>query len=233
MHITEDQELFTFVIAIAILFTFGGYKYRREGMNFIKNVFEKDRKLGTLLLIMITTVGTVFLTPMTPYNILAAYLYSPLYAFLVCLISHAVAASACFFISRKYAPKFIKDKLNDLKLFKLLSKKDNLTSRQWIELTTLTRASPNFPYAPISYLWGFTNISFTDFLIGTVIGTIPYLVLELYLIYSAGDLITGKYNYHVIIGIVVTIVISYIIDRYVNKLLKEKTGPGHIKRTTQ
>lgn len=222
VRITEDEELLAFVVAITVLFSAGGYRYRKELMTFIKDVFEKDRRLGTLLYLGMTTLGTVLLSPITPFNILAVLVYTPFNAFLISLLGHVLGASLAFFISREYAPHFIKNKLDDLKVFKLLSKKSNLSTKEWTELVALTRVSPNFPYAPISYLWGFTEVPFTDFLVGTTIGTIPYLVLELYLIYQAGDVLTGKYNYHVVIGIVVTIFVTYLLDRYVRKLLKEK-----------
>jgi uncharacterized membrane protein YdjX (TVP38/TMEM64 family) len=222
MVLSQEDDFYLIVIAIFVIVTGVFYKYNKQIVKIIEIVFKRNHILGTFLFILISTVSGLFLAPVTPFNILAIYLYPPVMAFTISMVAHVTSALANFYIARHFEPKIIRDKLDKISFFKLASKKSNLSANEWLELSILTRVSPNFPYAVISYLWGFTKIPVEQFLIGTIIGTIPYLVLEMYVIHGAKRFITGERNYFVVGSIVVTLLISYGIDKFVQHLIDKK-----------
>lgn len=213
------------VVAISILsFIVVGillYKENKQIQNLITVIFKTNKYLGTALYLILGSVLTLFFVPITPFNALALYLYSTPMAFLISLIMHLISASVEFFIARHYTPKFIKSKLDEIDLLKKLMTMKNLSTRKWIELSTLTRASPNFPYALVSYMWGMTEIPYQYFLLGTILGCLPYLSMELFMLKSAGKIITGEDPWHQIVMIGGTLFFSFLLGKYIEHLIKK------------
>ncbi len=222
MSLPRENE-YLILLAISILFLgVSAFKYKKVLLHFIEIVFKKNVILGTFLFLILCTMSSLLLIPITPFNILALYLYNPIPAFMMAMLAHIITALVGYYIAKQFEPNIIKDKLNKFSFFDLVSKKNNLTREEWLELSILTRVSPNFPFALISYLWGFTAIPIPEYLIGVVVGTIPYLLVEMYIIYSAGRFIKGERNYTIIMSVIVTLLLSYGIDRFVDHLIKEK-----------
>jgi uncharacterized membrane protein YdjX (TVP38/TMEM64 family) len=222
LHLSQSEEFLISVVLSYLVVGFLIFRYKKYVLNIVKKVFQQNRLWGSILYILVTTIATMLFAPVTPFNMLAMYLWPPWEAFLMSLAAHVFSASVEFYIARTFEPDFLQKSLAKSEIFQFMSASENLTSWQWLELATLTRASPNFPYALISYLWGFTKIPYLEFVIGTTVGCIPYLLAELYLIYSAGEIITGNYSTHVLVGIVVTIVMTFYIEHKIKGMLKER-----------
>ena len=223
MPVTQSEEFFaaaflSYVFVFALI-----YFYKDKLTSLIKRVFEKDRIKGSILYVAITSIAITLFAPITPFNVLAMYIYKPPVAFGMSLIAHIIGASLQFYISRKLEPTFLKKEMDKNEVFKLLSSKEqskDISGGDWILLSVLTRASPSFPYAMVSYLWGFTKISYINFIVGTILGCIPYLLGELYIIYNATHLLERKGNYKfTILAIIVTIALIFVIEEVIKKIL--------------
>lgn len=213
------------IVAISILsFIIVGifiYKENKHIQNLITIIFKNNKYLGTIFYLIVGTILTMFFLPITPFNALALYLYPTPIAFLITLIMHLISASVEFFISRHYTPTFIKSKLDEVDLLKKLMTMKGLSPSKWLELSTLTRASPNFPYALVSYMWGMTEIPYYYFILGTFFGCLPYLFMELFMLKSAGKIITGEDPWHQIMMIGVTLFLSFALGKYIEHVIKK------------
>lgn len=193
-------------------------KHNKHILKLIETIFHKNKLHGSILYLFFTTLCTAFLIPITPFNALALYLYSPINGFLMSLLAHIVSGLFEFYIARFYAPQIIKERLEDNHILKSLIEKD-FSQREWIELSTLLRLSPNFPYAFISYFLGFTKIPVSEFLIGSVLGCFPYLGMELYMLYNAGQVFIGKGRKSAIFMISATFIFSILLGKYVETIV--------------
>jgi uncharacterized membrane protein YdjX (TVP38/TMEM64 family) len=210
------------ILVVLVILNVLAVKHRERLMTYIKQVFKKDPVWGTSIYLVLGVLTTLFLVPITPFNILAIYLYSPWNAYFVAMLMHVISAAAAFYITKEYKPKVLADKLHEYELFKLLENGKDISTTEWLTLVTLTRLSPNFPFALVSYMWGFTNVPFSVFIIGTVLGATLPLLLELYVIYNVGEVIEGHHGKTIIGGIVLTVLITLTIRYIVDRIIEEK-----------
>lgn len=220
MNIYEKYVLVITVVTVLINGLL--YKYK-EGLNMnIQKVFKKDKRLGTALFVLFSSGITLFLAPTTPFNIIALYLYKPLEALAVVVLFHLISGITAFYLARKYQPESLKKRLKKNKIYNLLSDNDDISFYDWTALCSLSRLSMSFPFSVISYMWGFTKIPFEAYLIGTTIGAIIPILLELYLLYNVGELIEGKGKKHIFISIIFTLGTIYAMDRIMKNLLHKQ-----------
>ena len=100
-----------------------------------------------------------------------------------------------------------------------------IQKKEWLELTTLSRLPPNYPYHLVSYFWGITDVNILIFIIGSIIGILPGLSLETYIGYKFSDIKNiFKSNHSIIISticIIVTIIITLWIGYKAEKILNK------------
>lgn len=226
------------VLIIGVIFNYNKHIFKK----LIVSSFNKNKIIGSALFIVLSTIAILLLMPVTPFNIIALYLYNPIPAILMAILAHITSAVACFYVSKYYQPQFLEYEFEKFEIYDLLKSgnstqsdklkvdtqpksqsqsKDTITTTDWFILVVLTRLSPNFPYGLISYMWGTTNIPISIYLIGTILGCIPFLIIELYLLYNAGQVIAGNSNLFIFISIIVTFGISYSLELYSNYLIEQ------------
>jgi len=96
----------------------------------------------------------------------------------------------------------------------------------------LTRLIPFFPFKPANYVFGLAKFRLRDFVLGTVIGIIPFTLTNVYLGSIAADLATlgagrqprtpwqwGAYT----VGLLIAIAALIYITRTAKRILAEET----------
>eukprot|EP00040_Diaphanoeca_grandis_P012882 m.65128 g.65128 ORF g.65128 m.65128 type:complete len:314 (-) comp23524_c0_seq1:64-1005(-) len=181
---------------------------------------------GPLVLLLLIAVLVPLCVPTTPLNIGAGFLFG--WGGLPVITGGAlIGASVAFFISRKFYAEAAERRLANVKIYRTL----NLLFMQdqgkfswnstWIVF--LTRASPLFPFPLINYANGLTRVAFSSYLLATLIGMLPWQIVDIYLgdeiknIAEIGTPHSGKY----LIGVLIfTVVMTAFVTVYARRLLK-------------
>lgn len=219
MYSLEKQLSFALSYGLAFFIMFYHHKSIKK---YIVNTFNHSQYQGTALFLFVSVVGMIFFLPITLFNSLSLVLYSPTIAFFISILNHALSASMIYAISKWYVPHIVQQEIAGLPILHKLTQLTNFPQKQYLWLSTLTRLSPNFPFALVSYMWSFTHIPFSAYLIGTIIGCIPYLLLEFFMLRHAGQLLSDPYNMKHILFVAVSIVISFGLGEYITHVVKQE-----------
>lgn len=219
MKIIVDT-IIMFIGTIIFVVLMNKYVLTQKNIKKIKSIKDKYNVLTNVLFIIIGTIASMFGSPTSPINIISYYLYNPITAILISLLIHITGAVGSYVLIKSINPKFIIDKLKQIKIFKEFVKLRKVSDIKWLEISTLLRLVPTFPYALISYLLSLTSIPFVIYLISTIIGSIVYMGSEMYMIHNSRKLSESSNKSKYIILLVITIVSIVGVDRIVSNILK-------------
>jgi len=196
-------------------------------INYILLLNSKNKLLGTTIFIIIVSLVSLTFLPVSPFNFISVYLYpSYLSALFVSIMWHILSAIIGFLIISHYKPKILIDMLDKVPDLKLLLTDKKIKKEDYLELGILTRIAPSLPYGLVNYFWGLTNISFSTYMISTIIGFLPFVLVETWIFINTKMALSSKSQNktHLIFVIIATIIISYIIDKKIKSIIKEKSN---------
>ena len=180
------KKLIILILLILSLTIFSVTKYgKKEILNIIKfNEKLKNKGLiGILIYILIGILLNVFLFLYVLINISSGFIFGFKNGLIISYIIVIFSSMIGYYLS-KY---IFKDDINILKneyqiINKLYDKihNNNLTNLDYIKYIILFRLSP-IPFHVSNYLFGSTNIDISIFLIGTMIGVLPWLIFEVFI----------------------------------------------------
>eukprot|EP00729_Bicosta_minor_P014619 gene14618-10189_t len=223
----DDDPLFTcdkktimgllaFCALIAVVFLIGQSKpVKALFFNFLETV--ENASWGAPLMILCLLVMVPAMIPTTPFNVAAGYLFG--WAGLPVLMVGAIGgAQIAFLLCRVCLASWARKKLANLKLFKLIDNlsadDDSKLSWRSFKIVLLTRGSPIFPFPLINYAHGVTRVSAMSYFLGTGVGMLPWLTLDVYfggLLKSLEDVENGhSKGYLITVGISSVITTIYI-----------------------
>jgi len=210
--------LFAFCLLIACVFLVGQSKpVKALFFGFLETV--ESASWGAPLMMVCLLIMVPAMIPTTPFNVAAGYLFG--WAGLPVLMVGAIGgAQIAFLLCRVCLQGWARKKLANLKLFKLIDNlcadDDSRLSWRSFKIVLLTRGSPIFPFPLINYAHGVTRVSATSYFLGTGLGMLPWLTLDVYfggLLKSLEDVENGhSKGYLITVGIasvVTTIYITY------------------------
>lgn len=182
----EYKKLIILILLIISLTIFSETKYgKKEILNIIKfNEKLKNKGLtGILIYILIGILLNVFLFLYVLVNISSGLIFGFKKGMLISYIIVIFSAIIGYYLS-KYILKddinILKNKYNIINKFYDKIHDDNLTNLDYIKYIILFRLSP-MPFHVSNYLFGSTNIDISIFIIGTMIGILPWLMLEVFI----------------------------------------------------
>lgn len=127
------------------------------------------------------------------------------------LIGALIGATISFYISRKLGRAFVK-KLTKEKLDNI----EELINSKGFFIVLILRLVPLFPFDIISYGSGLTSIKYKDFLLATIIGTIPGILVFTNI--GAQSVNIGSNSFYIsIMGLILLVLLSLILK---NKFLR-------------
>jgi uncharacterized membrane protein YdjX (TVP38/TMEM64 family) len=133
---------------------------------------------GGILFALIYVVVTVALFPQTPFNLGAGFLYGVFWGSVLVTISSTVAATIAFLLTRYVARDFVARKLGRYGRFESM---DQAIEKHGFKLVFLMRLQPVFvPFAYLNMGLGLTRVRLFDYVLGTVLGTLPGTILYAY-----------------------------------------------------
>lgn len=129
-------------------------------------------------------LGMLLLLPVSPIVMLAGLLFGVVKGFALIWATGLLASSLAFWIGRSSARRWVARKLKNRTIFIAV---DRAIGRNGLWVVLLTRLAMVFPYGLLNYSFGLSSVRFRDYLIGTNIGTIPPILLVVYLGTTAGN----------------------------------------------
>jgi len=131
--------------------------------------------LGPVLFIIIYAIGVLFL-PATPFTIAGAVIFGKFHGMLYNLASDTFGASISFFLGRYFlhgvARGFLETRMPWL---------DRKAEKEGFSIIFYLRIFW-FPFIVLNYAAGATRIRFRDYLLGTVLGLLPAVLLTTYFV---------------------------------------------------
>ncbi|MGG5462230.1 TVP38/TMEM64 family protein [Clostridium sp. B9] len=160
------------LIAIIIFLAFAFINRDLLNIDNIRIFILKAGIFAPLMYIIAFSLVPLTLFPDSLLAILGGSLFGLIKGSFYTLIGALIGSTISFFISRYFGHKFIKDS-NNPKLKNI----QELIKDNGFFMILLLRLIPLFPFDLISYGAGLTKISFKDFILGTLIGTIPGIIV--------------------------------------------------------
>lgn len=121
-----------------------------------------------IIYIALYIVATVLVLPSTALNLTGGAIFGLWFGTLWTSIAAITAAVISFFYSRSFARKALGNKL-----VRNWQKMDAEVVRGGVSYIFAIRLLPIIPYGLVNFAAGLTSVSFKDYFIGTILGTIP------------------------------------------------------------
>ncbi|QCX34622.1 TVP38/TMEM64 family protein [Caloramator sp. E03] len=201
--------VFVTIIVIFLIYLKAIIKVNFKFCNYhiLKRFILSYGKLSVLIYILIYSLKPLALViPASLLSVISGALYGPIYGTMYSMIGVFISSSLAFFVARILGKEAV-DKIVKGKIAKL----DDDIEKKGLIVMLILRLSVVFPLDPLSYAAGLTKIKYRDFIIGTIVGTLP----EVFIYNYFGTNIQkpfNKYNIFSILFIVILILISFIVQ---------------------
>lgn len=112
----------------------------------------------------------VFLIPAIPLSMTAGYVFGVLPGTAAVALGGTTAATIAFLISRYFLQERVQGAAAKFPKFSAI---DKAVSRDGLRVVALLRLSPLLPQANVNYLFGLTSLRLRDYVLGTLLGSLP------------------------------------------------------------
>lgn len=204
------------IILVLILVIFSFVQKDMLNTNNLKNLILSSGYFAPIIYIIAFSLVPLTFFPDSLLAILGGTIFGLSKGFLYTSIGALIGGSISFFISRilgqSFIEKFENDKLRSIQ---------NLLKENGFLMILLLRLIPLFPFDLISYGAGLTKISYKDFILGTLIGTIPGILVFVNL--GAQWITFNKTSIYLSVSLfILFVVISIFLKKiYINKHLSK------------
>lgn len=170
------SKILKILISIILIIIIGSTIYKLLRMNInskdIQAYVSSFGKLAPLVYIIMFALVPLTLFPDSVLAIGGGLIFGLAKGYIYTLIGALIGASLSFYISRKLGRNFVK-KLTKEKLDGI----ESMINSKGFFVVLMLRLIPLFPFDIISYGAGLTSIKYKDFLLATIIGTIPGILV--------------------------------------------------------
>ncbi len=197
------------------------YKLRRifPNINFkhVKHYILSYGKFSSLVFIIIYSLKPiVFIIPASLLSIVAGNIFGSFYAFIYSMIGCFFSATVAFFIARVLGKPFV-DNVVKGKIIKI----DSSVEKHGFVIMLLMRLSFVFPYDALSYACGLTKVKYKDFILGSVLGIIPEMIVYSYIGKNLGrHFIIKKLIIPIVLIALIALTAYYLYNNYKNNTVK-------------
>ena len=203
------------LISIFILLILGTIICKILSMNIgvedIQDYVSSFGRLAPLVYIIMFALVPLTLFPDSILAIGGGMVFGLFKGYIYTLIGALIGATISFYISRKLGRAFVK-KLTKEKLDNI----EELINSKGFFIVLILRLVPLFPFDIISYGSGLTSIKYKDFLLATIIGTIPGILVFTNI--GAQSVNIGSNSFYIsIMGLILLVLLSLILK---NKFLR-------------
>lgn len=172
-------------------------------MDRIDELLEICRGCPPVLYIATMAIVPVVFLPGFPFVIIGGLLYGHTMGLVYAMTGATLGASCAFLLSRYVANDWINKRFKGGKWDSL---QDNIQQNGW-KVVLFLRLVPLFPYTPLNYALGVTNISFKHYISATFFGIFPACAAFIFFSTSFWDMLHSGSMTNVIIGIALFLLI--------------------------
>lgn len=211
------------IIIYAILIIFIFLFILKTGFNFekLKEIVEQYKNFAPMVFIVVYSISTILLIPITPLSILSGIMFGPIWGTVYALTGANIGASFSFLISRY----LLKSSFEGISNAQILFLRDKIKTNGW-KFISISRLMPFFPFNVQNYIFGITDVSLKTFVCASIIGLIPGTTCYTYLGFLGENAISKKsiMTNQIIIVISVILIISFLplISKKIGKLTSKE-----------
>ena len=158
------------VILIAVLLLVHFFGVSRLTPESIRNLILSFGWWGPVVYIILYTIRPLLLFPAIILTLAGGLAFGPWWGTLYVVLGGLLGACLCFAIARSLGQEKTKKYLGK---FPQIRAFDDEIAEHGFRTILFMRVVPIFPYDPVSYLAGLSNIRFRDYAAATAIGMIP------------------------------------------------------------
>jgi uncharacterized membrane protein YdjX (TVP38/TMEM64 family) len=153
----------------------------------------------------------LFVIPASLLSIVAGNIFGSFYAFIYSMIGCFFSGTLAFFLAKFMGKPFV-DKILKGKVLKI----DSGLEKHGFLIMLLMRLSFVFPYDALSYASGLTKVKYKDFIMGTMLGIIPEMIMYSYIGKNLGTYTIKKIFIPIILMTIIAILANYLYKNYKN-----------------
>lgn len=207
-------------------------------VSWLTDLFETIAGLGAwgpAALAGFYVVSCVVLIPASIPTLAAGVLFGRVEGTVVAMAGGTAGACAAYWTGRLLARDWVARRVARSRRFTAL---DNATDEHGLTVVLLSRLSPIAPYVILNYAFGLTKVPFWKFVVGTVVGVLPAMVLYVYVgaglrsiaevaVYAKGDEPPTTASRTLFwAGLVVTVVVTALLAWLARRVLKNAGRQG-------
>jgi uncharacterized membrane protein YdjX (TVP38/TMEM64 family) len=159
----------------------------REGLLAAASWAETSPELAWPVFVLVFVMATVLMVPGWIFMVAAGYLFGVLTGGLLAFVANLAGSVAAFYVARIYARQWVKGKIDHSPRF---SGFDAAVARRGLYTVMFARLAL-LPNNLINYACGVTGMRLRDFIIGTSVGILPILAVNILIGTSTMDLVTA------------------------------------------
>ena len=179
--------LVSFVAVLLVMYFVGISRLTPES---IRNLILSFGWWGPVAYIFIYTIRPLLLFPAIILSLAGGLAFGPWWGTLYVLIGGLLGACLCFAIARLLGREKVKKYLGR---FPQIDALEEQMDKNGFRAMLIMRVVPIFPYDPVSYLAGLSNIRFGEYALATAIGMVPGAFAYNVLGYSLTDMMSPTF----------------------------------------
>lgn len=203
---------FLLVIMLAVLLLVHFVGVSRLTPESIRNLIVSFGWWGPVVYIFIYTIRPLLLFPAIILTLAGGLAFGPWWGTVYVVVGGLLGACLCFAIARLLGREKTKKYLGNFSQVEAL---DRQMDKNGFKTMLIMRVVPIFPYDPVSYLAGLSNISFRDYTLATAIGMVPGAFAYNVLGYSLTDMLSPAFL--MAVALVILVMFTPLVYHYVKK----------------
>ncbi|MBN1252080.1 MAG: TVP38/TMEM64 family protein [Bacteroidales bacterium] len=214
------QILYLLTISL-LIFLFFYFKVNQlltiENINNLRNYFLSLGNIAAIYMIILYILFNIAAIPRVFFTIFSGYVFGIFYGFIFAWIA-TMAGLTVTFISVRY---LFRDKFN--KKFgnkKLIEKLNNQIDKKGLLLIIILRAIYIVPSSILNYSFGFTKIKTSKYILGSAIGFLPVVFINVYSGYLINKSISQPINFNILVPFIfLLLVLLFSLNKRLNRFL--------------
>jgi len=197
--------------------------------------------LGPITFIAIYNIATLLFVPGAILTLKGGCLFGIFWGSVYVLIAAMLGATWAFLLGRYLSRNWIHQQIGKNPQLQAI---DRAVAQEGWKIVLLTRLSPIFPFNLLNYVFGVTQVSLKDYILGSL-GIIPGTVMYVYIGSLASDLATLNMSNRPmttetqimqwvmrIIGVIATVAVTIYMTRLAKKALNQSISEANVHNKT-
>lgn len=212
-----NPKFIVLVLALATVF----FSPLKESISLEKLVSTvesaKDMPSAPWIFILTYVIGVVLALPGIAFMFLGGSLFGFWKGITLVIIASNIGCQFTFLISRFLGRDFVS------KFFKLngfLGKISDKIENNGFMVMLYLRLIPLFPFNLVNYASGLTNVKYSDYALGTLLGKLPAMIIYVYISSSFTDFENSKHKLPVYIGVFIVFTVATLLLEKKQKVFK-------------